>query len=101
MAGSIVQVRVDDLLKQKVTQVYERLGLDLSSAIRMFFTRSVQVGGIPFSVSNEKTYDFDSALENVIQARKDSVKNGTSSISLEEINAEIEAFRSGKWNVML
>lgn len=42
----------------------------------MFFKRSLQVGGIPFSVSNEKSYDFDSALSNIIQARNDSVKNG-------------------------
>ncbi|MCH5283724.1 MAG: type II toxin-antitoxin system RelB/DinJ family antitoxin, partial [Treponema sp.] len=41
MAGALVQVRVDEALKQKVTKVYEGLGLDLSSAVRMFFTRSV------------------------------------------------------------
>jgi len=96
MVGSVVQVRVDDLLKKEVTKVYEKLGLDLSSAIRMFFTRSVQVGGIPFSVSNEKTYDYESAVSNILQARNDSVKNGTSNISLEEINAEIEKYRSEK-----
>lgn len=96
MAGSIVQVRIDDNLKKEVSKVYENLGLDLSSAVRMFFKRSVQVGGIPFSVSNEKYYDFDSAVSNILQARNDSVKNGTAAITLDEINAEIKAYRSGK-----
>ena len=100
MAGSVVQVRIDEKLKKEVSKVYENLGLDLSSAVRMFFKRSVQVGGIPFSVSNEKSYDFNSALSNIIQTRNDSVKNGTDPITLDEINAEIKAYRSGRWNVM-
>lgn len=96
MVSSVVQVRVDDTLKKNVTKIYENLGLDLSSAIRMFFTRSVQVGGIPFSVSNEKSYDYDSAVGNILQARKESVENGTDTLSLDEINAEINAYRSGR-----
>ena len=96
MAGSVVQVRIDEKLKKEVSKVYENLGLDLSSAVRMFFKRSVQVGGIPLYVSNEKSYDFNSALSNIIQARNDSVKNGTDSITLDEINSEIKAYRSGK-----
>ena len=37
MAGSVVQVRIDEKLKKEVSKVYENLGLDLSSAVRMFF----------------------------------------------------------------
>jgi len=96
VTGSVVQVRVDEALKQKASKIYGDLGLDLSSAVRMFFTRSVQVGGIPFSVSNEKSYDWESAADNLLQARKDSVKNGTSGIEIDDINTEIEAYRHGK-----
>ena len=89
MAGALVQVRVDEALKQRVTKVYEGLGLDLSSAVRMFFTRSVQVGGIPFSVSAESTYSYEDAMENIMKIRSDSVKNGTADMTLDEINAII------------
>ena len=97
MAGAVVQVRVDSELKKKVTRVYENLGLDLSSAIRMFFTRSVQVGGIPFQTcAKEGMYDYEAAMENIMEARRQSVKNGTSDMTLDEINAIIADVRQKK-----
>ncbi|MCD8148669.1 MAG: type II toxin-antitoxin system RelB/DinJ family antitoxin [Clostridiales bacterium] len=44
----LVQVRVDKTLKEEVSEIYETLGMDLPTAIRMFFTRSKMVRGIPF-----------------------------------------------------
>ncbi len=46
MANSLVQVRVDEQLKEEVTNIYEELGMDLSTAIRIFLKRSVQEQGI-------------------------------------------------------
>ena len=55
---AMVQFRVDDDLKKQATEVYENLGIDLSSALRMFLKRSVMVNGIPFSmILDEKTND--------------------------------------------
>lgn len=45
MATSIVQFRVDDDLKNVATKIYEELGIDLSTAMRMFLKRSVIVNG--------------------------------------------------------
>ena len=36
----LVQVRVDKKLKEEVSEIYEMLGLDLPTAIRMFLVRS-------------------------------------------------------------
>ena len=36
MANSLVQVRVDEKLKEDVTTIYEELGMDLPTAIRIF-----------------------------------------------------------------
>lgn len=51
----IIQVRIDDELKQEAQSIYEQLGIDLSTAIRMFVKKSVMVRGIPFdmTVSNQ------------------------------------------------
>ena len=38
---AIVQFRVDDDLKMQATSVYEKLGIDLSTALRMFMKSSV------------------------------------------------------------
>lgn len=51
MATSVVQFRVDDDLKEQATEIYEKLGLDLSTALRIFLKRSVAVRGLPFSMT--------------------------------------------------
>lgn len=42
---TLVQARVDIELKQEVTEIYEALGMDIPTAIRMFFVRSKMVRG--------------------------------------------------------
>ena len=44
----LVQVRVDKKLKEEVSEIYEMLGLDLPTAIRMFLVRSKLERGLPF-----------------------------------------------------
>ncbi|MCR5261698.1 MAG: type II toxin-antitoxin system RelB/DinJ family antitoxin [Candidatus Gastranaerophilales bacterium] len=45
-----IQVRVDDVLKSNADNLFASLGLDTSTAIRMFLTISIENGGIPFEV---------------------------------------------------
>ena len=49
MSTSVMQVRVDDDLRAKAAAVYEELGIDLPTAIRMFLKRSVVVNEARFS----------------------------------------------------
>ena len=44
----LIQFRADKALKQEVTEIYERLGMDLPTAFRMFMARSKMVKGLPF-----------------------------------------------------
>ena len=36
MASTLVQVRIDDELKNQTTAVYDALGIDLPTAVRMY-----------------------------------------------------------------
>ena len=100
MANSFVQICVDDKLKDAVTAVYDQLGLDLSTAVRIFFTRSVAENGIPFSmklgnpkreaVRHRISPDVMAAMHSIAHS---AVVNGLTNMSLEEINAEIETVR--------
>ena len=94
---AIVQLRIDDELKLQAVSVYEKLGIDLSSAIRMFLKRSVMVNGIPFSmVLDEQIYNPEAAT-NAMKRMNDSAKmKGTSEMTLDEINAEIAAYRKDR-----
>ncbi len=47
---STIQVRVDDDLKSKADALFKELGIDTTSAIRMFLTQAVAYDGIPFEI---------------------------------------------------
>ena len=103
---AIVQFRVDDDLKMQATSVYEKLGIDLSTALRMFMKRSVLQNGIPFSmILNDEQYDVSKAIEAMNNMQKTSEENGNSKMTLDEINEEIRLARhernQRKWNTML
>lgn len=95
MATSLVQVRIDDELKAQATAIYDALGIDLSTAVRMFLKRSVMVNGVPFNMTLPKQ---DFKAERAARALKElsdaAALNGTAEMSLEEINAEISAVRN-------
>ena len=97
MATTLVQVRIDDELKNQATAVYDALGIDLSTAVRMFLKRSVMVNGVPFNMTLPKNdYKAERAARALQELSNAAVENGTSEMSLEEINAEIEAVRKAK-----
>lgn len=103
MASSLVQIRVDDKLKEEVTAIYDQLGLDLSTAVRIFFKRSVAEQGIPFAMRINYDTKKDIVRKripldvlNAMNAMAESAEeNGVADLTLEEINEEISAARKG------
>ena len=97
MASSVMQVRIDDELKAQASAVYDELGLDLPTAIRMFLKRSVVVGGVPFSMTLPKQdYKAERAVRAMQSLSDAAQKNGTAGMTLDEINAEIAAARADR-----
>ena len=50
---TLVQIRVDQTLKDEVTHIYDYYGLDLPTAIRIFMEKTVAVNGLPFDLCDE------------------------------------------------
>ena len=95
MATSLLQVRVDDSLKGEAARVFENLGIDTSTAVRMFLKRAVMDNGIPFRMTLPKEpYQADRGFRAMQEISEMSKNNGASEMSLDEINAEIEASRA-------
>ena len=95
MATSLLQVRVEDSLKEEAARVFENLGIDTSTAVRMFLKRAVMDNGIPFRMTLPKEpYQADRGFRAMQEISEMSKKNGASEMSLDEINAEIEASRA-------
>jgi len=96
MANSLVQVRVDEMLKEDVTNLYGELGMDLPTAIRIFLKRSVQEKGIPFSMKLTDIQRDNKAVSAMQRMSQAAEENGIADMPLEEINQEIQAVRQGR-----
>lgn len=64
-----VQIRVDDALKTQVDALYSSLGMDTSTAVRMFFLASLERDGIPFDVRHTRDYSLTTAVNDARQRR--------------------------------
>lgn len=91
----LIQFRADKELKQEVTEIYERLGMDLPTAFRMFMARSKMVKGLPFEATlPEQTITRTEAKRAFHELRRQA--SDVPEMSLEEINDEISAVRAGR-----
>ena len=61
-----IQIRVNDELKSKADMFFTSLGLDTSTAIRIFLTAAIENNGLPFEVKHR------GASEALMQAVSDS-----------------------------
>lgn len=61
MATTPTQIRIDADIKKQATDLFNDLGLDMSSAVNLFLHQCVLRGGLPFSVEmpryNQHTLD--------------------------------------------
>ena len=91
----LVQARVDKDLKQEVSEIYNALGMDLPTAIRMFFVRSKMVRGIPFDTTLPKGVvtraEALTALDDMFHQAAD-----VPEMTLDDINAEIAEVRAAR-----
>ena len=62
MASVVVQFRVEEDLKNEAVQVYENIGIDLSSALRAFLKRSIKEKGLPFEMNIDQKRREDAAI---------------------------------------
>ncbi len=57
MNKSNLTLRVDPELKAQAAALYESLGMDLSTATRIFYIQSLRCHGLPFKVKADKPND--------------------------------------------
>ena len=63
---SQIAVRVDDQLKKEANALFNELGLDMSTAVKLFLKQSVLTKSIPFKLALDEY-----SKEEVEQAKKD------------------------------
>ena len=94
MSQALIQVRVDRGLKEQTAAIYDAIGIDLPTAIRMFFKRTVMVGGLPF---DGKLIMRDNAAQRAFVSMRQKVEmSQEGEPTLDEINEYISSVRRSK-----
>ena len=87
MDNSQLQIRSDKQLKSEVSVIFSNMGLDLSTAIRLFSKKSLQVKGLPFSLNEEDSdFDYISAIDKIFAMQQEARKANPNGMTLEQIN---------------
>ena len=95
MPMTVLQIRIEDDLKKQVSDLFESLGMDIPTAVRIFFKRALVENGIPFEVKGTPlTYKGHDLLYYLNEAQKQAHEHGVDNLSEEEIEAEIKAARA-------
>ena len=94
-------VRIDDDVKQDAEILFKRLGMSVSGAINIFFRQAIREQGIPFQIkaapiAGEQVQARKALKQALRDIQEQSVINGTDSITMDEIDAEIAAYRREK-----
>lgn len=93
MANALVQFRIDDSIRQQANDLCAQLGFDLSTYLRMSLNKLVQERGVPFNLKLNTVPTAEEAIAAMKKISDIAQANGTSKMTLDEINAEIAAVR--------
>lgn len=79
-----IQVRIDSKTKNEAKQILESLGLDMSSAIKLFFRQIINTRNLPFELRNEDGLSLHNAkiLRELIEGAKSNPKSFKSGSAL-------------------
>lgn len=90
MATAPTQIRIDSDIKRDASELFSRLGLDMSGAVNLFLHQCVLRGGLPFTVEipqyNQQVLD---AMAEARRISRDPNVKGYS--SMEELKAALES----------
>lgn len=90
MAKVSTTIRTDLDAKKQVQQIFASLGMDMSTAVNIFFHQVIRRNGLPFDVVMDTP---NTETINAMQEVEDMLKNGTGKIydSVEDLFKELNS----------
>ena len=96
MAQATFSIRMDETLKKQFDSLCSDFGMNATTAFNIFAKAVVRERKIPFEISPPVDSTREDAISAFWEMRKIAEENGLQNMTLEDINAEIDAVRSGK-----
>jgi DNA-damage-inducible protein J len=89
MATSNINIRVDSKVKEEAEELFNKIGMNMSTAMNVFLRQSIRYGGIPFEIRlNEANEITRAAIEDVEDNRNLSRSFDSIKELMEDLNAE-------------
>lgn len=87
---SNIQIRIDDKMKNDVKNILDNIGLDFSSAIKIYFHQILNKKGIPFELKTEN--GFSIIQENrILKSVKTAKNNNKKFINSKDLINELDS----------
>ena len=96
-----ISINMDKALKEQAESLLSEQGINIASAVNLFLWQIVRQGKLPYGISLDGAFapDMEARLElrdAFRAAQAQSVINGADTMTMEEIDAEIAAYRREK-----
>ena len=92
MAQTNLTIRIDEDIKHEAETLFNRIGLNISSAINVFFRQAIREQSIPFAL---KPYDDYYTGENLARLKRSMEQSEIGEV-ISFTMAELEAMETGK-----
>ena len=87
MTKTSMSIRLDSEVKEQAQQVFNHLGMDMTTAINIFLRQAIQYQGLPFDVRLDEN-------QNLLQVLTDLDQNRNMSQSFESVSDLMEDLRA-------
>jgi len=71
-----VNIRIDDDLKIRADNIFNELGLNMTTAFTMFIRQTIRQGGIPFEITTRKDPFYNAENMKVLRKSIQEAKEG-------------------------
>jgi DNA-damage-inducible protein J len=88
-AQETIQIRIDAKTKREARKTLDALGLDMSSAVKLFLTNVVIRQGIPLDLRTENGFTIEQE-QLMITETKNAQKNGKQYANLDDLFADLD-----------
>ncbi len=84
-----IQIRIDSKTKEAARKTLDGIGLDMSTAVKLFLTNVINRNGIPLDLLTENGFTL-AQEQSLLADTKDAKKNSKKYTSLEELFSDLE-----------
>jgi len=96
MATVNYTLRIDETDKQRAEQVFKTLGMTFSTGINIYLKTVGRQKRIPFALTINDVAPAQTLMDAFEALQSESLQNGLSEMTMDEIDAEIAAYRQEK-----